>query len=401
MAKKYPFSKNSDFDLEEKIPFLYTRCYDGLSVTYGSLYQHTFDDSFDKTITIPEEIDGLPITELRTSCIGVCNICSVGIKRVSLTITPGYNEEKTFYCSPPNIYGGMQYTIEKMDLVFKGSDMHLSSFADTPYLYSLSFSGTLHSDEDWECDHFRSGIFKNCINLRSILGRMEGYMISGSTFRNCTSLEVLPDMYIRYMSDYEFENCVSLKHVHLHDGLSNIGYHAFENCTSLSDIYVPDTVSKIEPGAFINCVSLEKIHLPDDIDEIPKEVFSRCVKLKKVFIPRKVTSIGSMAFYECTDLTDIFIPDGVTVINDEAFLSSGLKTIRTSSGLETIGRRAFADCKQLTKFFIPENTSHIGDLCFEGCTSLKKCEFPKKQVLAKKYFSIVRDLKQSNYPNIL
>ncbi len=83
--------------------------------------------------------------------------------------------------------------------------------------------------------------------------------------QNCVSLESIPELNIKQMCDYEFENCSALKDVHLHEGLANVGYHYFANYSALEDLYVPDTVKFIYDVIFKNCVSLKTIHLPDNL----------------------------------------------------------------------------------------------------------------------------------------
>jgi len=396
MEKKlYRYRKDSDVWMEAKIPLEYASCHDGIVVLSGTLPQNPFNSG--NGITVPEEIDDIPVTELRATCRGVDNIDSAGLKRVNLKIlSDSFDGE--FYCVPPMLVGGMQDTIEEMRLVYEACDMRVGSFADMEYLYSLSFNGVVHDNQDWDYGSFETGLFRNCTNLRNIHGIMKGYTLTGSTFRNCRSLETIPDLDITQMCDYEFENCSSLKNIHLHNGLTNVGYHCFANCTSLEDIYVPDTVKRIYEGAFLNCSNLETIHLPDSITEISREMFNGCVKLRKLFVPDMVESIGVKAFTGCVSLTDVFIPDGVKIINDEAFLASGLQTIRTPSGLEKLGIRTFAECTSLTKFFMPENISYIGDLCFEGCVALKSMKIPDKAIVGDQVFKGCAGLEKVELP---
>lgn len=121
------------------------------------------------------------------------------------------------------------------------------------------------------------------------------------------------------------------------------------------EIYIPDSVSIIDDGAFDNCISLKKIHLSNILAGISPYTFFNCVNLMHIDIPDSVTTIGDYAFgntilsYVNTNsienwcgysfyssnsnpiytshklylngelITDLVIPESVTVVNAAAF----------------------------------------------------------------------------------
>ena len=103
----------------------------------------------------------------------------------------------------------------------------------------------------------------------------------------------------------------------------------------------------------------------------------------KVNIPaelggKPVTEIGEFAFTNCSGLTKVTIPEGVTSIGDGAFQGCGsLTEVTIPKSVETIGNGAFGFCSSLTEVTIPEGVTSIGDSAFINCSSLTEVTIPK------------------------
>ena len=63
--KKFRLRANSDFEVEAIIPLRYSFCKDGYVIYGGTLPGSGFQPYYCDGITLPEEIDGIPVTELR------------------------------------------------------------------------------------------------------------------------------------------------------------------------------------------------------------------------------------------------------------------------------------------------------------------------------------------------
>ena len=97
----------------------------------------------------------------------------------------------------------------------------------------------------------------------------------------------------------------------------------------------------------------------------------------KVDIPaelggKPVTSIGDYAFVYCSSLTEVTIPEGVTSIGEGAFgACSNLTKVIIAEGVTSIGEWAFLGCSSLTEVTIPKSVTSIEYEAFDDCDALK------------------------------
>lgn len=322
----------------------YYKTYDGICVIAGSVLGSGFEPYGLNGITIPDEIDGVPVTELRATYLQqeIGYIEAFHLKRISLQIIgDGFREMR---CGTPLLCGGVQNSLESMELEFSASKMHLNSF-DCTQLTKVIFKGKVVDDPDWDYGSFADRIFLGCEKLVSISGIFEGWYLGSSCFAGCTALRTLPVLKIKVMGDEIFKNCKSLSKIHLSNGLKRIGSNVFENCISLEDLYIPDTVEEIGNRIFSGCISLQSVHMPKKIFKISNGMFQNCVKLKKVFLPDELKQIENDAFYGCRELQSPWMLDG----------------------LLSIGERAFYGCSMIKEIWIPQSVTFIGEDAFSEC----------------------------------
>ena len=103
------------------------------------------------------------------------------------------------------------------------------------------------------------------------------------------------------------------------NGTKLIADHAFSLSEGLTGITIPNSVTSIGYEAFYGCTGLTSITIPNSVTYIGLNAFEGCTGLTSVTIPNSVTSIGSEAFYGCTGLTSVTIPNSVTYIDWNAF----------------------------------------------------------------------------------
>ena len=84
------------------------------------------------------------------------------------------------------------------------------------------------------------------------------------------------------------------------------------------------------------------------VTEFGVGAFAYCSSLTEVTIPKSVTSIGRSAFEGCSNLTKVIIPEGVT----------------------SIGGGAFRTCSSLTEVTIPKSVTSIESFAFYDCGAL-------------------------------
>lgn len=124
-----------------------------------------------------------------------------------------------------------------------------------------------------------------------------------------------------------FEGCTELRRVRLPDTLKVIGNRAFVGCYNLEDMVIPETVETIGDGAFCDCGSLADdngfiifknvlhgyfgnaniVTVPPGIEKIDDDCFSDCPRLRKVILPDSVYKIGVYSFGHCRQLAPLKI----------------------------------------------------------------------------------------------
>ena len=151
--------------------------------------------------------------------------------------------------------------------------------------------------------------------------------------------------------------------------LTNIGNQTFER-SNLSWIGLP-AVTTIGDWAFDSCSLLTSISLPGTVTSIGQYAFSSCRRLASVAIPYSVTNIGGGAFSWCDTLTSITLPSGLSTINGWLFLDCGsLTRIGIPSNVTSIGQAAFCGCGGLTNLCIPGGVTNVGTEAFSDCGRL-------------------------------
>ena len=179
---------------------------------------------------------------------------------------------------------------------------------------------------------------------------------------------VLPDS-VTAIADEAFA-FTGIASVSIPDSVTAIGDNAFF-WSDLASVSIPGSLNKIGAYAFEYCSDLTEIILPDGIVQIPEGMFCDCNRLVSVTIPDSVTAIGENAFFNCDGLASLVIPDSVTAIGDKAFSDcDGLTSLVIPDSVTAIGENAFSDCDALTSLVIPDSVTEIGNNAFSNCDGL-------------------------------
>lgn len=261
-------------------------------------------------------------------------------------------------------------------------------------------------------------------NLETIYVPVEAYASYHSVLRECLENSVLlktntgeefiveEDVLIGYAGEAEEvtlpENIIrigpaafcgnkTVKRVYLPSGVTEIGEKAFYSCENLEALENYSQIKKINAYAFYNCQmlnidvagmeNLEEIGesafegcsgltgdlvLPSGLKAVPDGAFSGCTGYSgRLILPEGLETIGEYAFSSCGFTGDLRIPDSVYSIDSYAFLScSGFNgTLTLPSGLQEISRAVFQDCSGFRdSLSIPEGVENIGDNAFYGCS---------------------------------
>ena len=155
------------------------------------------------------------------------------------------------------------------------------------------------------------------------------------TITKCTSSDeniVIPSQIdghaVTGIGDKAFENVTSMKTVSFPSNLKTIGSYAFVGCTSLTSVTLPDSLTGLYTYAFSGCTSLKFAVLNRGRINIVEGLFQGCVSLSSVTVPNTVQNIKPYAFSGCTALQSLSLPKSLSVISENAFLNSGIKTVK-------------------------------------------------------------------------
>ena len=310
--------------------------------TYGDL---TYKVNSDKTITItacnqsvtdvtiPSEIDGLPVTIIGSNAFAFCsNLTNIIIPNSVKTID---------------------------SLAFNSC----TSLTDIVISESVTSIGAY--------------TFQNCTGLTSVTIPKSVTSIGYYAFDSCKNLtNITLSEGITDIDAYTFSKCSSLTNITIPEGVISIGNAAFYGCSSLSNVIIPKSVTTIGNGAFRNCSSLTGITIPEGVTVIGMEAFRDCTGLTNITIPESTMSIGKEAFAYCSSLTSIIIPNNITRINDGLFYEcSSLTKVAIGKNVTYIGAYAFGYCKALTTVTIPRSLKKINDGVFADCRAIKTIEY--------------------------
>lgn len=316
-------------------------------------------------------------------------------------------------------------TLKKVIIPVSVTVVEEKAFYDCLGLETVQFA------ENSALDTIGASAFRNCISLKSISIPSKVTTLNPYTFYNCKSLvkAVLPENLTRigyYVSGgteklsssggYVFAHCENLAEINIPESVKWIQNYSFLNCKSLRTIDLNVANGQLGEAAFAHCESLETVTLCADLKTLPSKAFIYCYSLSDIHTAgatgetanvadlSQITSFGSNAFQHCTGLKkvtlstdssftalsnylfdgcsaleEVTLPNQLTYLGTYTFRNSGLKKVRIPDGVSILGSSAtnlypslttkvgvFDGCTKLTNLDL-NNVIRIGGLAFRNC----------------------------------
>lgn len=183
----------------------------------------------------------------------------------------------------------------------------LGSFDGCEKLEEVIFEGTSQITELWST-------FNNCSSLKSVHIPANVTAFYNQPFKGCN----LESVYY----DGTFEDWCKIDFEYSRNPLSHIErfYCKKENYyEELIDAVIPETITQINTGVFSGYKALRSVTLHEGVTAIAKYAFSGCVNLSLIVLPSQLRFIGEQAFSGCKSLYSINIPKYISEVGDSAF----------------------------------------------------------------------------------
>ncbi len=327
--------------------------------------------------TIPEEIDGAPVTEIADSAFSECYF----LKEVTVPDSVKIIGRQAFSaCSE----------LKTVKLPVEIEQMGAGVFDACPVLESVTVPKGI--------SELPEATFYECKGLKTVIMPEGIEVINSESFYGCESLSEItfPDS-LTTIGDYAFQGCSSLKIVTLTENVHNLGSYIFFDCKSLSAIEtadensmftsrdgvlftkdgitlvrypeakkdesyaIPEGCMQLANGSFVDAVYLKNIDL-GGANIYGIDVFFRCTGLESIVIPEGANSVSSNMFSYCSSMKNISLPSTLKYIEDYAFYTcAALTEVTVPEGTEKIGAYSFFNCIELRTLHLPDSITEIGD----------------------------------------
>ena len=324
-------------------------------------------------ISIPETIDGLPVTTIAEGAFQSCTTLTQVTLPSSLTTIganafAGCSALPILYLSDSvtSVGAGAFRGCTNLVLVLAGTGSAWSSYKDasTPVYTNISAANY--------------GVLENGIHY--ILG---------------TSAATV----VRYA--FTNTNIVNIPTTISSKSVTEIGKYAFYQASTIKQLSIPSTVTKLGDLAFAECTALEKltynapavqdltasagvmrnigvsapfgvsVRIGSNVTALPAYLFYECSGITSVTMGENVQTLGKYLFYGCAGLSSISLGSKITALPDYLFYGcESLQTISYSNDVTSLGRYLFYGCERLSAFTIGSKITTLPEYAFYGCKSL-------------------------------
>ena len=384
-----------------------------LNSTEDAIIITGYKSSYSGTITIPEYINGYPVTEIKDSALSGSNIktiSSVVLTKIGANAFNNCTNLETIY---------LPHTIEIKESAFNGCTSLINvqinqietignyAFVNCPSLVELSLPislkqigtkalGYTDASFDEKVSNFSITGFPTtpvksyCTNhgftFNSIYTELSqedfGFKYEYSDTKTNGSSPQIVTITITYIDPHAFGAIAIPESI---DGINitKIAPKAFANCEFITDVYLPETITTIEEyafntpyennalrytftallnsivangvttigtNAFSNCSKLFYTEF-NNLQSIGSSAFSDNLNLKTINLS-KLTTLESYTFYNCVKLTNINLNNAITISAKALYNCSNIKELNLQNAT-TIGFSALERCS-FTSISVPK-----------------------------------------------
>ncbi|MEE1132613.1 MAG: leucine-rich repeat domain-containing protein, partial [Caryophanon sp.] len=301
----------------------------------GSLFEHVYYEEFThngkkevringydrtkklETITIPETINGAPVTE----------IGAYSFQRESFIDYEGL--EAAHHVMMPT-------TIRKVgDYAFQGlagNTFNISEYTNLQHIGTKAFE--------------RNGI----TNSEPFVVTKDMYIGEHAFLYNRLTSVIIEDGVTHVRGAFRYNKLTTIT---LPASVTHIGDEAFGN-NDITSVQMPPNVEKIGKHSFVDN-KLEEVVLPDSVTDIGEQAFASN-NIRTPITIRATQTVGDEAFMD-NQIPAVTIEEGVTELPMRIFQSNQLTDVQLPSTLTGLGVEAFAN-NELTDVFIPHLSSY-------------------------------------------
>lgn len=256
-------------DPSEVLDYFTYRVVDGKAAITG------FKQEFSGNITLPDTIDGYPVTAIDNVAFEAC-------------------QQLTGVVIPEGVIG-----------------IGWHAFENCPQLTDIFISSSVEIIDE--------RVFENCGNLKGIwvdeknpAFNSDGYGVLFN--KENTVLVAAPgaiEVYtipgsVERIENYAFNYNKNLRSIEIPDSVTSIGWAAFNGCKNLTSVTIPGSVTNIDVCAFGTCRDLTTVVICEGVTNLSEYIFGDCMNLTSVTIPASVTNIDKEAFFECSKLQTVY-----------------------------------------------------------------------------------------------
>ncbi len=367
-------------------------------IAYGN--QHMLPFLSGSKLTIPEEKDGKPVTEIANSAFGSYSTVKTielpdSITRIGEEVFPeslvSINMPKSLIsieaCAFRNTSLSFIRLPDGLQVIGKEAFAGCKNLTDLSIPNSVIYIGTDAFSPEKYNSHISDGDSR--LNPNFTYNSYEGCKYFGSSVNPYMILMELEDTTATQIQVHENTKFIynhafyrsNIQKIQLPNGLLGIGESAFEKCFQLTDIYIPNSVIYIEDNAFQDANQIDDLYLPDNLQYLGGGVI-QSYKL--------ATTEDNGATYAMSrsnphmylvdfnnDSSGIIHPDTKFISSfgkfSEIILPEGLLGItHTFFTFDTTTGQNPSYNQTLKKLVIPNTVTHISAPVFRGYTALEE-----------------------------